>query len=32
MRMIIAPAKQMKEDIDTFACENLPVFPDRTER
>lgn len=31
MRMVIAPAKQMKEDTDTLACESLPVFLDKSE-
>ena len=31
MRMIIAPAKQMKVDTDTFPCPDLPVFLDRAE-
>ena len=26
MRMIISPAKQMREDTDTLACPDLPVF------
>jgi len=29
--MIIAPAKQMKVDTDTFPCSDLPVFLDRAE-
>ena len=29
--MIIAPAKQMKVDTDTFPCPDLPVFLDRSE-
>ncbi len=32
MRIIIAPAKQMRVDPDTLACTGLPVFLDRTER
>ena len=32
MRIIISPAKQMKVDTDTFACETVPVFTDRAER
>ena len=32
MRIIIAPAKQMRVDTDTLACTGLPVFLDRTER
>ena len=32
MRIIIAPAKKMREDTDTLACAGLPVFLDRTER
>ena len=31
MRIIIAPAKQMKVDTDTFPCPDLPVFLDRAE-
>ena len=31
MRMIIAPAKQMKVDADTFPCFDLPEFLDRAE-
>lgn len=31
MRLIIAPAKQMRVDTDTLACAYLPVFLDRTE-
>lgn len=31
MRIIISPAKQMKVDTDTFTCEELPVFADKTE-
>jgi len=31
MKIIISPAKQMREDTDSFACEVLPVFIDRTE-
>ena len=31
MRMIIAPAKQMKVDTDTFPCPDLPVFLERAE-
>ena len=30
MRIIIAPAKQMR--VDTLACTVLPVFLDRTEQ
>ena len=30
MRVIISPAKQMRVDTDTFACNELPVFLDRT--
>lgn len=26
MRIILAPAKQMKVDTDTFDCPELPVF------
>ena len=32
MRIIIAPAKQMKEDTDTLPCAELPVFLDKAER
>ena len=32
MRIIIAPAKNMRVDTDTLACTGLPVFLDRTER
>ena len=31
MRIIIAPAKQMKVDTDTFDCAELPVFIDKAE-
>lgn len=31
MRVIIAPAKQMKVDNDTFLCDDLPVFLDKAE-
>ena len=31
MRIIISPAKKMNTDTDSFACKNLPRFPDRTE-
>ena len=31
MRMIIAPAKKMKVDTDTFLCDDLPVFLNKTE-
>lgn len=31
MRIIISPAKQMKVDTDTFLCDDLPVFLDKTE-
>ena len=31
MRIIIAPAKQMKVDTDTFDCMELPVFIDKAE-
>ena len=31
MKIIISPAKQMRVDTDFFACEELPVFMDRTE-
>lgn len=31
MRLIISPAKQMRVDTDTLACDGLPVFLDRTE-
>ena len=30
MRMIISPAKQMRVDTDTFDCNELPVFLDKT--
>lgn len=32
MRIIIAPAKQMKTDTDTLSCESLPKFLDRAEQ
>ncbi len=32
MRLIIAPAKQMKVDADTLACSDLPVFLDKAEQ
>jgi len=32
MRIIISPAKQMREDTDSFACTELPVFLDKTEK
>lgn len=32
MRIIIAPAMQMKEDTDTLPCTELPVFLDKAER
>ena len=31
MRIIISPAKQTRVDTDSFACNELPVFTDRTE-
>ena len=31
MRLIIAPAKQMKVDTDAFLCDELPVFLGKTE-
>ena len=31
MRIIIAPAKQMKEDTDTLPCAELPVFLDKAD-
>ena len=31
MKIIISPAKKMKEDTDTFGCRNLPQFLGRTE-
>ena len=31
MRIIISPAKQMRMDTDTFACKEIPVFPEKTE-
>ena len=31
MRFIIAPAKKMKVDTDTFLCDDLPVFLNKTE-
>ncbi|MBR5329441.1 MAG: peroxide stress protein YaaA [Firmicutes bacterium] len=31
MKIIISPAKKMKEDTDTFGCRNLPRFLARTE-
>ena len=30
MRIIISPAKQMRVDTDTFACKEIPVFPEKT--
>ena len=30
MRIIIPPAKQMRVDTDTFACREIPVFPEKT--
>lgn len=32
MRIIIAPAKQMKEDTNTLPYAELPVFLDKAER
>ena len=32
MRIIIAPAKQMKVDMDNFDCTELPVFLDKAEQ
>lgn len=32
MRIIISPAKKMNIDTDTFGCENLPRFIERTEQ
>ena len=32
MRVIIAPAKKMAVDTDSFAADSLPVFLERTER
>lgn len=32
MRIIISPAKQMRIDTDTFCCEKLPVFLEKTEQ
>ncbi|MBQ6810376.1 MAG: peroxide stress protein YaaA [Firmicutes bacterium] len=31
MRIIISPAKKMKEDTDTLGCRNLPQFLERTD-
>ena len=31
MRIIISPAKQMRVDTDSFACNTLPVFMEKTE-
>ena len=31
MRIIISPAKQMREDTDTFGCSGVPVFIEKTE-
>ena len=31
MRIIISPAKQMKVDTDSFVCDGLPVFLEKTE-
>ena len=30
MQIIISPAKKMKEDIDSFACRDLPALLPRT--
>ena len=30
MRIIISPAKQMRVDTESFACTELPVFPEKT--
>ena len=30
MRIIISPTKQMREDTDTFICEELPIFMEKT--
>ena len=32
MRIIIAPAKKMAEDTDSFAADSLPAFLEQTER
>lgn len=32
MRIIISPAKKMRTDTDSFACTELPVFLERTQR
>jgi len=32
MRIIIAPAKKMSEDTDSFALDCLPVFLEQTEQ
>lgn len=32
MKIIISPAKKMKQDTDTLECRGLPVFLDKTER
>ena len=31
MRIIISPAKQMREETEVFACEELPVFLEKAE-
>ncbi len=31
MRIIISPAKQMRVDMDVFACSAVPVFMEKTE-
>ena len=31
MRIIISPAKQMRVDIDSFTCTELPAFMEKTE-
>ena len=31
MKIIISPAKQMREETDIFACSTLPVFIEKTE-
>ena len=31
MRIIISPAKQMREDTDSFTCSELPVFMEKTQ-
>ena len=32
MRIIISPAKKMKEDLDTLEYSNVPLFLEKTQR